>query len=117
MIVKARKFDMRQWVLVTNWNPLEIWLYSEPYIRFPASDFDPDNITNNYGHLSNHSVAKNGVDTNNKFQIENNMWCLQEFMDYLNEEYGYDVWEERISEGIKNIVIHSLESAQDMFEQ
>ena len=45
------------------------------------------------------------------------MWCLQEFMDYLNEEYGYDVWEERISEGIKNIVIHSLESAQDMFEQ
>ena len=60
--MKARKFDLRQWVLVTNWNPLEIWLYSEPYIRFPASDFDPDNIGNNFGHLSNHSVAKNGVD-------------------------------------------------------
>ena len=59
LIMKARKFDLRQWVLVTNWNPLEIWMYAEPYVRFPASDFDMENISNRYGHLSNHSVAKN----------------------------------------------------------
>ena len=76
MIMKARKFDLRQWVLVTNWNPLEIWLYSEPYIRFPAHDFNPEDITNRYGPLSNHSVAKQGTELTNKYTIEGNMWCL-----------------------------------------
>lgn len=32
------------------------------------------------------------------------------------DTYGYDVWDEKISEGIKNIVINSLESVQDNFE-
>jgi tubulin monoglycylase TTLL3/8 len=27
MIVKNRKFDIRQWVLVSDWNPLTVWLY------------------------------------------------------------------------------------------
>lgn len=45
------------------------------------------------------------------------MWCLQEFQDYLNEEYGYDVWETELAEKIKNVVINSLESVQDMCEQ
>ena len=45
------------------------------------------------------------------------MWCLQEFQDYLSEEYGYDVWEEKLADKIKNVVINTLESVQDMFEQ
>ena len=58
MLVKCRKFDIRQWVLVTDWNPLTVWLYSEPYIRFAAADFSYKNIQNRYAHLSNNSVAK-----------------------------------------------------------
>jgi hypothetical protein len=38
------------------------------------------------------------------------MWCLQEFQDYLVEEYGYDVWETDLVEKIKSLVINSLES-------
>jgi len=34
----------------------------------------------------------------------------------LQEEYGYDVWETDLVEKIKNVVINSLESVQDMFE-
>ena len=58
MVILCRKFDIRQWVLVTDWNPLTVWLYSEPYIRFAAADMTFKNIYNRYAHLSNNSVAK-----------------------------------------------------------
>lgn len=76
MIMKCRKFDLRQWVLVTDWNPLTVWMYAEPYIRFPASDFNMENLRNNYSHLSNNSVAKNLNHVTTKHTIEGNMWCL-----------------------------------------
>ena len=94
MIMKCRKFDIRQWVLVTDWNPLTIWMYAEPYIRFPASDFSFNELHNRYAHLSNNSVAKKGKNVTVTHVIEGNMWNLQEFQDYLQEEYGWDVWED-----------------------
>jgi len=27
MLLRGRKFDIRAWVLVANWNPLQIFLY------------------------------------------------------------------------------------------
>ena len=77
LVMKNRKFDIRQWVLVTDWNPLTIWLYAEPYIRFPAADFSFDNLTNRYSHLSNNSIAKYGKVVNNMHQIPGNMWSLR----------------------------------------
>ena len=106
LIVKCRKFDIRQW----DWNPLTIWLYAEPYIRFPASDFNLENISNRYSHLSNNSVAKNAKSVVTQHFIEGNMWCLQEFIDYMQEEYGYDVWESDLQEKVKTLVINTLES-------
>jgi len=34
LIIESRKFDIRQWVLIENWNPLTVWIYDESYIRF-----------------------------------------------------------------------------------
>jgi len=58
LIILGRKFDLRQWVLVTDWNPLTVWLYKEPYVRFPGSDFELSEIDNKYSHLSNNCVSK-----------------------------------------------------------
>ena len=78
MIIENRKFDIRQWKLVTSWNPLTIWNYAEPYIRFPASDFTFDNLGDRFAHLCNNSVAKDAENVKTQFEIEGNMWSLQE---------------------------------------
>lgn len=58
MIVNNRKFDLRIWVLVTDINPLTIWFWNKPYVRFPAADYNDANLDDRFIHLTNNSVAK-----------------------------------------------------------
>ena len=58
LLAKGRKFDIRQWVLVTCWEPLTVWFYDACYLRFCAEDYKPSNFDNIFCHLSNNSIAK-----------------------------------------------------------
>ena len=78
MIVKNRKFDLRIWVVVTDWNPLTIWMFKKPYVRLPAHDYNPNDIDNNYSHLANNSIAKYATTINNEHEIEGNMLFIEE---------------------------------------
>jgi tubulin monoglycylase TTLL3/8 len=78
MIVHNRKFDLRVWVIVTDWNPLTIWMFKKPYVRFPAHDYDTSDIDNNYAHLANNSIAKYGDPRPNQVKIEGNMLFIEE---------------------------------------
>jgi tubulin monoglycylase TTLL3/8 len=115
LIVMNRKFDLRQWVLVTDWNPLVVWMYAEPYLRFPASDFSFNNLNNKYAHLSNNSVCKNAKRVTIEHEIEGNMWSLDDFQEHLESEFGYDVWTETIKKKVKKLVVDTMSSVQDMF--
>lgn len=116
LIVKKRKFDIRQWVLVESWNPLTVWVYAEPYIRFPCNDYTDDELTDVNTHLTNNSIGKGKKSDKATFDIEGNMWSAEELQEYLLEDQGWDIYEEKIKEAMQNAVIHSLESVQDMFE-
>ena len=107
MVMQNKKFDLRQWVLVTNFNPLTIWMYDEFYVRFSPMDFDITNLRDNAMHLTNNSVvskSKKAADSG----IEGNMWSMDEMQDYLLAEYGWDVVGERVRPQIKRCVKNSL---------
>ena len=41
MLIMNRKFDIRMWVVVANWNPLKIYIFRECYLRFSCVAYDP----------------------------------------------------------------------------
>eukprot|EP00742_Colponemidia_sp_Colp-10_P006208 GILJ01006651.1.p1 GENE.GILJ01006651.1~~GILJ01006651.1.p1 ORF type:complete len:222 (-),score=23.87 GILJ01006651.1:224-889(-) len=115
LIVAKRKFDIRQWVLVTDWNPLSIWFYMDCYLRFGVEEFSLDNLDNKFIHLTNNSIAK----YSEKFEeseIEGSMWDSETFEKHLEEREGYNVWRDKIQPQMKAIVTWSLECVQDAVE-
>jgi hypothetical protein len=100
---------------VTDWNPLTIWIYETPYLRLGAEDYSLEKLNNLFIHLTNNSIAKNSkLFINSK--IEGNMLSSEDFQAFLKEKCGNDVWENSLKEKIKQLVIWSLESAQDVIE-
>ena len=62
LLVARRKFDIRQWVLVTSWDPLGVWFYDESYARFSLETYDAARPGNTFAHLTNYSIAKQAAD-------------------------------------------------------
>nr|CCA20615.1 tubulintyrosine ligase family putative [Albugo laibachii Nc14] len=54
----SRKFDIRQWVLVTNLSPLQVYWYRHNYARFSSKNYTLRDIDDRFTHLCNHSVQK-----------------------------------------------------------
>jgi tubulin monoglycylase TTLL3/8 len=92
-VVLRRKFDIRQWVLITDFNPLVIWLYDECYIRFSAIDYDPKEVSNKFIHLTNNSIAAYSKEFDSS-HIKGNMFFQSEFEQFLKETTGKDVFQD-----------------------
>ncbi|CAK89533.1 unnamed protein product (macronuclear) [Paramecium tetraurelia] len=115
LIIKNRKFDIRQWILVTELVPLKIYFYNECYVRFSAEEFDIDQFHNRFAHLTNNAIAKYSQKFH-KSEIKGNMWTQDDFQQYLIEEFGWDVFGERIQPKFKEIVINSLRCCSDQLK-
>ena len=113
LIINKRKFDIRQWVLVTSLNPLTIWMWKEPYLRFGAEDYIMDDLNNIYSHLTNNSIAKHSEQYKKEKNFEGDMWTCFDFAKYI----GQEKWEE-IHEKIKNAIICSFYAIhQEIFQR
>eukprot|EP01031_Cornospumella_fuschlensis_P028893 gene28893-34867_t len=67
LLLHRRKFDIRQWVLITQLSPLTVYGFSEPYIRLASQPYASssgsrgDEFGNPLVHLTNHSIQKSAL--------------------------------------------------------
>lgn len=46
MTINKRKFDIRQWVIISDIQPLTIWMYEECYVRFCGVEYSTTDLKN-----------------------------------------------------------------------
>ena len=68
---------------------MTIYVYDEPYIRFGAEDYDPENIQNLYSHLTNNAIGKNS-DLFECSEMKGNMWEIGQFAENLQVKFILD---------------------------
>ena len=115
LLPNGRKFDVRQWILVTSWAPLTIWFYNKCILRVATSAYSLYDLDNKYAHLCNHSINKHNADKHgddssavpSDVSIEQTMLISDDFDKMLGEE-GY--WEGKLQPELKRIAIACCQS-------
>lgn len=112
LLIGAKKFDLRLYVLVTSWKPLVAYKHNLGFARFCAVKYnlDADELDNNFMHLTNVSIQKYGEDYNEK---NGGKWSFQNLILYLRGTRGHEATEKLLNE-IDSIFVHSLHAVQPL---
>ncbi|XP_062853999.1 tubulin monoglycylase TTLL3 [Trichomycterus rosablanca] len=117
LLIHGTKFDLRQWFLVTDWNPLTVWVYNECYLRFSTQLYSTHRLDSSV-HLCNNSIQKHfqpDVGRDPSLPAES-MWSCSEFQSWLAASGRDSLWEEVVVPGMRRAIIQTLMTAQDSVE-
>ncbi|XP_026756973.2 tubulin glycylase 3A-like isoform X1 [Galleria mellonella] len=114
LVIYDTKFDIRQWFLITNCQPLTIWVYKDSYLRFSSQIFSLSNYHESV-HLTNNAVQtkyKNNGERDKALPDEN-MWDCHTFKAYLRQIGKYEMWDTKIYPGMKQCLIGAMLACQE----
>ncbi|CAG7717986.1 unnamed protein product [Allacma fusca] len=117
LLIYKTKFDIRQWFIVQDWNPMSVWFYRECYLRFSSQIFTLDDLHRSI-HLCNNVVQRKfkNTDFRDPALPEENMWDNYTFQAYLKTLGKEHVWHDIIYPGMKRAILGVLLAGQDSFE-
>ncbi|XP_040059661.1 tubulin monoglycylase TTLL3 isoform X1 [Gasterosteus aculeatus] len=117
LLVHGTKFDIRQWFLITDWNPLTVWFYSECYLRFSTQPYSTNTLDSSV-HLCNTSIQKHFQPSSERHPAVpvENMWSCSQFRAYLQQQGRGAEWESVVVTGMQQAVVRTLQTAQDLVE-
>ncbi len=110
LLIGGKKFDLRIYALVTNYNPMTIYLYKTGFARFTHHWYTSivEDISNNYVHLTNVAVQKG---SDNYDEKSGGKWDLRSLKIYLISKYGTEKINNVFFE-LQEIIVKSLYSVQ-----
>ncbi|KAH9101501.1 hypothetical protein AeMF1_021775 [Aphanomyces euteiches] len=109
-LIFDRKFDIRQWVLITDTEPLTIYWYDKCYLRFASKPYSlahDDSLDDKLMHLCNNSIQK-ASDIPNHPEIPGHMWNLERFQLHLSELGQGNAWEYQICPAMQHACVEAI---------
>ncbi|XP_053724365.1 tubulin monoglycylase TTLL3 [Synchiropus splendidus] len=116
-LINNTKFDIRQWFLVTDWNPLTVWFYGECYVRFSTQPYSTKTLDSSV-HLCNNSIQRHFHPSSERHPglPTENMWSCSQFRAYLQQQGREAEWDCVVIPGMQKAVVNVLQTAQDLVE-
>uniref|UniRef100_A0A915D8R1 Tubulin--tyrosine ligase-like protein 9 n=1 Tax=Ditylenchus dipsaci TaxID=166011 RepID=A0A915D8R1_9BILA len=112
-LIGGKKFDIRLYVLVTSFRPLNVWIHREGFARFSHSRYSLESVEDAYVHLTNVAIAKSASDYDPEIGLK---WSLDKLKRYTCAIHGLETVEKLLC-SIGWIIIHSLRSVQSLIIQ